>query len=429
VSFSPDGRSLATASWDKTIKLWDLATGKLQNTLKGHVNSVDSVVWRADGRLLASGGALDGTIRLWDPGGTTRQTKALTLFPPNTWMHGIALSPEGRYLATTNTDGTVYVLRLALRGDVYEIPPEPVERQPKTALSAHEGPVTWTAFSGDGKTLASAGKDGLLKLWNVADGKERWHILAHDGGVRVLAITGDGKTLATAGFDGVIRLWDKDGKLLHELPGHKGGVAPLIFTADGTELVSSGADGKVRYWTVRDGKEVQTISVSGDWITHLSLTPDGRMLATSGNSGSVRLWELPRREHRQTEAAKERTALPERNCGCYSPDGSRLALTTPAHNIKVLDADTLEVRAELVGHTDRPDCICLSSDGKLLVSCGVDGTIRVWDARRGHALALLRGHKGRVWNVTLTADGTALAAGDEDGKVLLWDVSRLSPPR
>jgi WD40 repeat protein len=100
-------------------------------------------------------------------------------------------------------------------------------------------------------------------------------------------------------------------------------------------------------------------------------------------------------------------------------------VATPEHHIKLLDADTLEVRAVLAGHTDRPDGLCFSADGKLLASCGADGTIRVWDARRGYPLALARGHRGCVWTVALTADGTTLAAGDADGKLLLWDVSKL----
>ena len=142
------------------------------------------------------------------------------------------------------------------------------------------------------------------------------------------------------------------------MPGHKEGVAPLLFTATGDQVLSGGPDGCVRFWSVRAGKELNRIDASRDWNTHLSLTLDGKTLATSGNDHTVRLWEVA--------TAKERTALPARDGACFSPDGKRLAVVTPTHRIKLLDADTLETRAVLVGHTDTPDGICLSADGRLL---------------------------------------------------------------
>jgi WD40 repeat protein/tRNA A-37 threonylcarbamoyl transferase component Bud32 len=418
VAFLPDGNTIASSSRDGTIRLWDVATMREKQQLSGLRTFAITTACRADGRLVVADDCENGTVSLWNLGGDAPQHRSIRVQPATArWLHCAALSPEGRYLATANPDGTVYLLRLAEPGEVYEVPQPMVELQPKATLAAHDGAVTWTAFFADGKTLATAGKDGVLKLWSVAEVKERWHITAHDGGVRVLAMTGDGKTLATAGFDGVIRLWDADGKKRHELPGHKGGVAPLLFTANGEQLFSGGADGCVRIWNVRDGKEVHKIDASKDWLTHLSLTPGGQTLATSGNDGIVRLWDV--------STGKERTSLPQRHSACFSPDGKRLAVATPEHEIKLLDTETLEVRAALVGHTDRPDSLCFSSDGRFLASCGADGTIRLLDARRGHALALLRGFKGRVWNVALTDDGKTLAAGDEDGNLFLWDLSDL----
>jgi WD40 repeat protein len=132
----------------------------------------------------------------------------------------------------------------------------------------------------------------------------------------------------------------------------------------------------------------------------------------------VRLWDL--------ESGKERKALPERTGACFSPDGTRLAVTTRSHQIEILDAQTVHVRTILTGHTDAPDCLSFSADGRLLASCSLDGSIRLWDAKRGHLLALLTGLKGRAWSVTPSANGKSLAAGGEDGKLLLWDLARLS---
>jgi WD40 repeat protein len=423
VAFHPGGHTLASCGDDKTIRIWDLAaerTGEAKQpvrTLQGHEQLIESFAWRADGRLLASGSA-DGTLRLWDLSQTPARCQVLKLFPPGqTALHGVAFTPEGRYLATANPDGTVYIFKLAEPAVDFHVPPDPATLKPRASLPAHDGPVTWTAFSPHDKTLASSGKDGAVKLWDPAGGKEQRSLTAHKDGVRVFAFAADGKRLATAGFDGVIRLWDAGGKKLHELSGHKGGVATLLFAPKGGTLLSAGEDGSARFWNVADGKQVRQLEASTEWVTHLALSPDGKTLATSGNDWTVRLWDLG--------TGKERKSLPERNSACFSPDGTRLAVTTREHHIELLDATTLQLRARLTGHSDTPDCLCFSADGKLLASCGKDATVRVWDASRGHLLVLASGLTGRAWSVAFAADGKTLAAGGEDGKVLRWDVSGL----
>jgi WD40 repeat protein len=125
LGFHPDGRSLVVAGAlpENTVFVWDLATRKQPRRLPGHASEVLSGAWRADGRLLITAGSMDGTVRLWDLSGKEPRWKALPVIPRNVeWLHGIALSPEGRHLAVCHPDGTVHVLRLARAGEVYQVP-------------------------------------------------------------------------------------------------------------------------------------------------------------------------------------------------------------------------------------------------------------------------------------------------------------------
>jgi WD40 repeat protein/tRNA A-37 threonylcarbamoyl transferase component Bud32 len=409
LAFHPDGRTLASNSADRTIRLWDLAGWRAGDAsppvrvLQGH-NMVKEIVWRADGRLLASHGTADGTVRLWDTSSGATAYKVLPVSAPSEpgRCDSVAMTPEGRYLASANNDGTVYVLRVAERGTVYQVPPDPVELQPKAALPAHTGPVTATVYSPDGKTIATAGKDGIVKLWDVGQDKPRLSVDAHKDGVRCIAFAPDGRALATAGFDGAIRTWDAEGKKQRELTGHKGQIAVLLLAPDGS-LLAAGESGSVFSWDAGHDKEPKRLPDCADWITHLSLGPDGKSLATSGNDWTVRLWDLA--------ARKEIRTVAERTSACFAPDGKLLATATRTHAIELLDATTAEYRRRLDGHTDTPDGLSFSADGKLLASCSADGGLRVWEASRGQLLAVLRGHKGRAWSVALSSDGQTLSRG------------------
>src|SRR5207249_3042340 len=127
VAFAPDGKTLASTSFDGTMKLWDVTTGKHLRTFTGHRGAVYGPAFSPDGKTLATSGE-DATVRLWDVARTPPRCNVLPLFPPGTpVLHGVAFSPEGRYLATANLDGTVYVLRLAKPGEVFQVPVEPAK--------------------------------------------------------------------------------------------------------------------------------------------------------------------------------------------------------------------------------------------------------------------------------------------------------------
>jgi WD40 repeat protein/tRNA A-37 threonylcarbamoyl transferase component Bud32 len=427
LAFHPDGQSLASTCQlpDSDVRVWDLAAGTAPRRLPGHQGHLLACQWRADGKLIASC-ATDGTVRLWDPSSTPPRCKEIKLFPSSD-LHDVAISPEGRYLATGNPDGTIYILKLAEPGEVFEVPPAHIELQPKTSWQAHDRFLTDVLWSEGG--VISASKDGFVKIWRAEPPKGPGDaptplqtIAAQEDGVRTLARSADGKTLATAGFDGIIRLWDAKGNQLHELPGHKGGTSALLFAARETQLVSGGADGMVRFWRAEPRKGpgeadslVREFGVSTAAITHLSLSPDGKAIAVSASDMTARLYDVA--------TGKQAAAFADCTHACFGPVDGPLAVVTRHGTIELRDPVAGTVRARLRGDTEAPVDISFTANGKRLATCGKDGTLRVWDASSGHLLAVLRGAVGRPCCVGLSADGATAAAGAEDGKLLLWDLS------
>lgn len=275
-AYSPDGKLLATADADHTVRLWEVARHRLVTTFRGDRESVFSVAFAPDGHTLASAGS-DGRVRLWD----IPSHRALVALTGHTGdVFSVAFSPDGRTLASAGADRTVRLWSVATHRRL-------------AVLAGHTDYANDVAFSPDGRTLASAGDDLTVRLWDTAGHRLLATLTGHTGAVRGVAFSPDGRTLASSGNDGTVRLWDvRHRRPAASLTGHTGSVRGIAFSPDGRLLASSGSDRTVRLWDVPGRRPWATLTGHTNAVWGVAFAPDGRTVASSSNDGTVRLWNL-----------------------------------------------------------------------------------------------------------------------------------------
>jgi WD40 repeat protein len=394
VAFGPDGR-LASASEDRTVRVWDAAGGAQLLCLRGHERTVTAVAFAPDGRRLASA-SLDGTVRVWDAAGGEA---VLRLHGHGGPVEAVAFAPDGRRLASAG-DVTVRVWDAAGGAELL-------------CLRGHEGWVQAVAFAPDGRRLASASMDTTVRVWDAAGGAELLCLRGHEDGVRDVEFAPDGRRLATASYDGTVRVWDAAGGAEFLcLRGHGGPLAAVAFAPDGRRLASAGGR-TVRVWDADGGAPLLSLHGHEGWVAAVAFAPDGR-LATTSRDGTVRVWEVEVGEAplclRDHEGDVEAVA--------FAPDGKRLATASSDRTVRVWDADGGAELLCLCGHEGAVAAVAFAPNGRRLASASVDGTLRVWDAAGGDQLLCLRGHEGWVEAVAFAPGGRPPTAPlDEPARV------------
>jgi WD40 repeat protein len=433
-TFSPDGQTIASASWDGNIKLWQ-PNGQELRTIKGRSAELWNVVFSPDGQMLAAGGS-DQTVKLWSIDGT----ELYTLTGHTGIVGEVAFSPDGKYLASAGADGLIKLWNM--------------HGQELQSFKAHQGWAWGLQFSPDGQTIASGGADKLIKLWDL-NGQELKTIIGHQDTVTEVVFSDDGRHLASASNDGTIRVWTIVGKEIKTFKAPGAQLWDLRWNSDAQTLAAVSSDNTVRLWNLVDGKE--NILKTGSQISRLSFSPDGNSLLMASWDNSVKLWQIAERLSESQVIAAHNAQITDLN---FSHNGQIIATASWDRTIKLWNRQgtvlkTLEADGESKNYAvwstvfspdDRTLAAVMwdgqivlwqdgqkigtipgvsrlktsfSPDGQSIVTAGAENTFDLWSLD-GKKIQTFAGHSGVVNAVEFSADGEYLVSGSADHSIKLW---------
>ena len=406
VSFSPDSETIATCG-DNTVKLWNRGNDKYITTLSGHSGDINCVCFSPDGQIIASA-SRDNTVKLWNSHG--KELKTLTGHSRD--VTSVSFSSDGQTIASSSYDGTVKLWNLdgALMKSL-EDSTDTLEHGTNTVYDI--------CFSKDGKIIACASSDKTVKLWSCRDGRKIATLTGHTGRVNSVSISPNNQTIVSGSDDTTIKLWSSNGEEIKTFRGHSAKVNSVNFSPDGQRIASASDDGTVKLWDCYSQERptlAQSISDDSDTeIAKISFSPDSKIIA--GINGNIlKLWNINTQEVENLNLESTLTSI------SFSPDGQAIAVGGLLP-LKVYNFDSQNFTS--IG-LSKDNCVSFSPDGQMIASgcctSGSDGTIKLW-SRDGELLKTLPANlSGIKCVVCFSPDGQMIASSghDSDFTIKLW---------
>lgn len=401
VAYSPDGRFIVSSSWDETIRVWEVATGKELQTLTGHSGQIINAVYSSNGQFIASV-SFDKTIRVWD---AASGSELRTLLEDVYWVTNVVYSPDGRFIAAGAGDQTVRVWESATGTEVQ-------------ILAGHTNEVNSLAYSPDGRFIASGSDDQTIRVWDVVSGSEVWLLTGHADKVSSVIYSPDGRFITSAAEDGMILTWDSaTGIKLRILVGHLGKVTSVAYSPDGQFIASTSIDQTIRVWESATGLVLRIVSNNTNSLSALAYSPDGQFIASSSYEGTIQIWEASTSADAQMLVGHHGRV----SSTVYNPNGQSVVSASDDKTIRIWDVLTGAEMRVLVGHRTSVMSAVYSPDGKFIVSASWDQTIRVWEAATGIEMHIIVGHSDFVNSVAYSPDGRFIISASDDGTIRVWE--------
>jgi WD40 repeat protein len=397
---TPDGQRVVSASADKTLRVWDLGSGRTLATLTGHLDDVLACAVTPDGRRVVSASA-EHTLKVWD----LESGDALaTLYVRFGSVH-LCVASDGHNLLVASSNKVLKFWDLESGRAI-------------ATLQGHSDSVLACAVTPDGRHVISASADKTLKVWAFDSGRTLATLHGHTGRVRACAVTPDGTRVISASEDGSLKVWELSGRLQATLKGHADTVRACVVTPDGRRVVSASDDRSLKVWDLDSGHTLATLEGHADTVRACVVTPDGSHVVSASDDKTLKVWDLG---SGRSFAASQSHSDRVRACA-VTPDGRRVVSASDDNTLKIWDLDSARLLATLQGHSAWVRGCAITPDGCRVVSASWDTTLKVWDLDSGRLLATWQGHAAGVSACAVTPDGRRVISASEDKTLKVWDL-------